>query len=148
MTRYFQSPIRLILSCVSFAFCMFFTSNCFIADMPKVKTEWSDFTIFWAKIWLPPAERERSILTCWIWHQYWVRVTCKSKTYLLHEAPSMAGAMKMLSMLNWRKENCAGANGHQTTDIWIEVSSTSHKKAAKQNYEVFEVFVWIRKRVV
>jgi hypothetical protein len=31
--------------------------------------------------------------------------------------------------------------------IWIGVTSTSHKKAAKQNYEVCEAFVWIRKRV-
>jgi len=71
---------------------MFFTSNCFLADMPKVKTEWSDFTIFWAKILLPPAEREPSILTCWIWNQYWTRATSKSKTYLLHKAPNTVGS--------------------------------------------------------
>jgi hypothetical protein len=31
---------------------MFFTSSYFLADMPKAKTECSDFTISWAKILL------------------------------------------------------------------------------------------------
>jgi len=35
---------------------MFFTSIYFLADMPKAKTEQSDFTISWAKILLTPTE--------------------------------------------------------------------------------------------
>jgi hypothetical protein len=31
---------------------MFFTSSYSLADMPKAKTEYSDFTISWAKILL------------------------------------------------------------------------------------------------
>jgi len=37
-----------------------FTSNCFSADVPKVKTEYSGFTISWAKILLALAEWEMS----------------------------------------------------------------------------------------
>jgi hypothetical protein len=36
---------------------------------------------------------------------------------------------------------------HYTTVIWIGISSQSHKKAAKQNHEVREAFVWLTKRV-
>jgi hypothetical protein len=52
MARILQTSICLNISCISFSFCMFITSSYFLADMPKAKTEHSDFTISWAKILL------------------------------------------------------------------------------------------------
>ena len=64
VARYIQSSIRLVRSSFSFVFCMFFTSNCCLADMPKAKTEMNPISRFHRqKSCLLHQHKHRNILT-------------------------------------------------------------------------------------